>query len=121
MKLVGEYLFDGPRDVVWELVRDPDVLASALPGTQSLEMVEENVYEGKMNVRIGPVAALFPLHKVTAVEENQFVTLRANSKMGRIVMCMRHMHPIAVVCRRPPIFRFPLSTNRICKASPLHI
>ena len=59
MKLVGEYLFDGPRDVVWELLRDPDVLASALPGMQSLEQVGDNVYEGKMNVRIGPVAGLF--------------------------------------------------------------
>lgn len=59
MKLAGEYLFDGPRDVVWEVLRDPDVLASALPGTQSLEMAAENVYEGKMNVRIGPVAGLF--------------------------------------------------------------
>ena len=59
MKLAGEYLFDGPRDVVWEVLRDPKVLATALPGTQSLEMIEENVYEGKMNVRIGPVAGLF--------------------------------------------------------------
>lgn len=59
MKLQGEYLFDGPRDIVWEVLRDPNVLATALPGTQSLEMVEENVYEGKMNVRIGPVAGLF--------------------------------------------------------------
>jgi carbon monoxide dehydrogenase subunit G len=59
VKLAGEYLFDGPRDVVWEVLRDPNVLATALPGTQSLEMVEENVYEGKMNVRIGPVAGLF--------------------------------------------------------------
>lgn len=59
MKLQGEYLFDGPRDVVWELVRDPDVLAKALPGTQSLEKVDDNTYEGKMNVRIGPVAGLF--------------------------------------------------------------
>ena len=59
MKLAGEYLFDGPRDVVWEVLRDPKVLATALPGTQSLEMVEDNVYEGKMNVRIGPVAGLF--------------------------------------------------------------
>lgn len=59
MKLSGEYLFDGPRDVVWEVLRDPKVLATALPGTQSLEMVEENVYEGKMNVRIGPVGGLF--------------------------------------------------------------
>jgi hypothetical protein len=59
VKLSGEYLFDGPRDVVWEVLRDPKVLATALPGTQSLEMVEENVYEGKMNVRIGPVGGLF--------------------------------------------------------------
>jgi carbon monoxide dehydrogenase subunit G len=59
VKLQGEYLFDGPRDIVWEVLRDPNVLATALPGTQSLEMVEENVYEGKMNVRIGPVAGLF--------------------------------------------------------------
>lgn len=59
MKLQGEYQFDGPREIVWELVRDPDVLAKALPGTQSLEQVDENSYEGKMNVRIGPVAGLF--------------------------------------------------------------
>lgn len=59
MKLQGEYLFDGPREAVWDLVRDPDVLARALPGTQSLDKVAENVYEGKMNVRIGPVAGLF--------------------------------------------------------------
>lgn len=59
MKLQGEYLFDGPREAVWEIVRDPDVLSKALPGTQSLEQVDENTYEGKMNVRIGPVAGLF--------------------------------------------------------------
>lgn len=59
MKLQGEHLFDGPRDVVWEMLQDPNVLATALPGTQSLEMVAEDVYEGKMNVRIGPVAGLF--------------------------------------------------------------
>lgn len=59
MKLQGEYVFEGPRDVVWDLVRDPDVLARALPGTQSLEKVGENVYEGKMNVRIGPVGGIF--------------------------------------------------------------
>ena len=35
MELKGEYVFDGPREKVWELVRDPEVLATALPGTQS--------------------------------------------------------------------------------------
>jgi hypothetical protein len=40
-------------------VRDPEVLSTALPGTQSLSQVSENEYEGKMHVRVGPVAGLF--------------------------------------------------------------
>ena len=59
MKLEGEYVFDGPREEVWEMVRDPEVLATALPGTQSLEQVGENEYAGKMHVRIGPVSGVF--------------------------------------------------------------
>jgi carbon monoxide dehydrogenase subunit G len=59
MKLEGEYLFDGPRDKVWDLVRDPNVLVKVLPGTQSMTQVSENVYEGKMNVRVGPITGTF--------------------------------------------------------------
>jgi carbon monoxide dehydrogenase subunit G len=59
VKLEGEYIFDGPREAVWEIVRDPEVLATALPGTQSLEQVGENEYAGKMHVRIGPVSGIF--------------------------------------------------------------
>ena len=59
MKIEGEYIFDGPREAVWEIVRDPEVLATALPGTQSLEQVSENEYAGKMHVRIGPVSGIF--------------------------------------------------------------
>lgn len=59
MKIEGEYTFDGSREQVWEIMRDPEVLASALPGTQSLDQVSENEYQGEMQVRIGPVAGLF--------------------------------------------------------------
>ncbi len=59
MKLEGDYLFNGPRNEVWELVRDPDVLATCLPGTQSLTKIDENCYEGTINVRIGPVSGSF--------------------------------------------------------------
>jgi carbon monoxide dehydrogenase subunit G len=59
MKLEGEYVFDGPREEVWDLVRDPEVLATALPGAQSLERVTDNEYAGKMHVRIGPVSGVF--------------------------------------------------------------
>jgi len=59
MKLQGEYVFNGPRDAVWELVRDPEVLATALPGTQEMNKVSDTEYEGKMHVRIGPVGGVF--------------------------------------------------------------
>ncbi len=59
MKLEGEHVFDGPREEVWALVRDPEVLASALPGAQSLQKISDSEYVGTMNVRIGPVAGVF--------------------------------------------------------------
>jgi uncharacterized protein len=59
VKIDGEYLFKGPREEVWEIIRDPEVLATALPGTKSLDKVGENEYQGDMNVRVGPVAGLF--------------------------------------------------------------
>jgi carbon monoxide dehydrogenase subunit G len=59
VKIEGEYLFKGLRQDVWEIVLDPEVLATALPGTKSLDKVGENEYQGEMNVRVGPVAGLF--------------------------------------------------------------
>jgi hypothetical protein len=59
MKLEGEYTFDGPQTEVWKIIRDPEVLSTALPGTESLEQISENEYQGQMNVRVGPVAGEF--------------------------------------------------------------
>jgi uncharacterized protein len=59
VKIDGDYLFKAPREDVWEIILDPEVLATALPGTKRLEKVGENEYQGEMNVRVGPVAGLF--------------------------------------------------------------
>lgn len=59
MKLEGEYVFNGPRPDVWELVRDPDALVTAIPGTEKLTKISENEYEGKINLRLGPVSGSF--------------------------------------------------------------
>jgi carbon monoxide dehydrogenase subunit G len=58
MKLDGEYTFDGPREEVWKILRDPDMLVLALPGTKSLKQVGENEYEGELQIRIGPIVGL---------------------------------------------------------------
>ncbi len=59
MKLIGEFVFDGPQAKVWELLQDPDVLASALPGTKQITMVSENEYEAEMKIQVGPIVGLF--------------------------------------------------------------
>jgi carbon monoxide dehydrogenase subunit G len=59
MKLEGEHVFNGPREDVWDMFYDPNVLASAVPGMDKLDAVAENEYEGLMNVRIGPVSGKF--------------------------------------------------------------
>ncbi len=59
MKLDGEHVFKGPREEVYMMFRDPDVLASALPGTQSLNKIDDQHYEGNINIRIGPVSGSF--------------------------------------------------------------
>jgi len=59
MKIEGEYIFDGPREDLWELVRDPEVLATCLPGTQSVQKMSDNEYAGEIKVRIGPISGTF--------------------------------------------------------------
>ena len=59
MKINGEHVFHGPRQEVWDLIRDPEALAKAHPGTEALNKLSESEYEGTMNVRIGPIAGVF--------------------------------------------------------------
>ena len=59
MKINGEYTFDGPRDLVWEMLRDPAVLAKVLPGAEKLDRVGENEFEGALRMKIGPVQGDF--------------------------------------------------------------
>jgi carbon monoxide dehydrogenase subunit G len=59
MKLDGEYTFDAPQDLVWNALRDPDVLGSVLPGGEGIAEVGENEYEGDLKIKVGPVQGKF--------------------------------------------------------------
>lgn len=59
MKIEGSHTFDAPQEVVWPLLLDPEVLASAMPGCEKLQKTAENQYEGILMVRVGPVQGKF--------------------------------------------------------------
>jgi len=70
MKVEGEHLFNGTQQQVWDLFRDTEVMAAALPGTKKMELVGENTYEAVMNVRVGPVAGEFSGQLVISNEDH---------------------------------------------------
>lgn len=60
MNIEGSYTFvDAPREIVWETLMDPDALATALPGGEKLNQVNDNEYEAALKVSVGPVQGNF--------------------------------------------------------------
>jgi carbon monoxide dehydrogenase subunit G len=59
VKLEGAYTFDAPREVAWQALLDPEVLARVMPGGEALEKIGENEYKGLLKIRVGPVQGQF--------------------------------------------------------------
>jgi hypothetical protein len=53
----GEHTFPGPRETVWTLLQDPEVLAKAMPGARRLTMTGDGAYQGVIRIGVGPVTA----------------------------------------------------------------
>lgn len=81
MKLEGEFTFSGPRTEVWDVLRDPEVLAKCIPGTQSLNVIKPGEFEGAINLHVGPVSGAFS-GKVNLTDEvaPESLTLTAEGK-----------------------------------------
>src|SRR6202451_2970299 len=59
MTMTGEVTLPAERPKVWELLNDPEVLKSAIPGCQSLEKTGDNGFSAVVKMKIGPVSATF--------------------------------------------------------------
>lgn len=59
MKIMGDYTFEAPRDLVWEALNDPTVLAKIMPGCEKLVQTADNEYEGALKIKVGPVQGTF--------------------------------------------------------------
>ena len=59
VEIEGTYEIAAPREVVWDMLLDPEVLARVMPGCEKLEKTDENEYKGKMRIKIGPVDGVY--------------------------------------------------------------
>ncbi len=85
MKIEGEYIFDGPREEVWKLVRDPEVLTRCLPGTQRVQRISDNEFSGEIVLRIGPLSGTFSGRVLVSDEvppEACRLTVEGSGKIG---------------------------------------
>jgi len=59
MKIEHQFTVARPPDVVWEFFQDVPSVAQCLPGAELMGQSEDGSYEGKLSVKLGPMAASF--------------------------------------------------------------
>ncbi|MEK9673560.1 MAG: carbon monoxide dehydrogenase subunit G [Rhodospirillaceae bacterium] len=59
MELKEERRIAAPRDVVFAALNDPDMLARAIPGCDSLEKISDTEFKAVVTAKVGPVRAKF--------------------------------------------------------------
>lgn len=59
MKVEGVYTLPAPRQEVWELLNDPQVLARATPGIKQLDPQGNDTFNATIEVGVGPVKGAY--------------------------------------------------------------
>ncbi len=59
MELKGEYRIPAPREKVWAMLNDPEVLRAVIPGCETLEGSPQDGFAARVTTKVGPVKATF--------------------------------------------------------------
>ena len=59
MTMNGEVQLSAKREKVWEMLNDPAVLKSCIPGCEQLDLNENNEFQAVATIKVGPVKAKF--------------------------------------------------------------
>ncbi len=83
MDISGEYRLGAPRERVWTLLKDVDVLRRCIPGCESLEPSGDDAYDAVLKTAIGPVRAKFNTHiRLENLNPPQSYTITGEGKGG---------------------------------------
>ena len=68
MDVAGSFIVEAPQARVWELIRDPAVVARCLPGCSAIEMIDPTSYKAAVKIGLGPLKMVFNV-VVQVIEE----------------------------------------------------
>ena len=57
MMIEGAHTFSAPREALWKLLLDPDVIGTTMPGATGMKLIGDGKYEGKVKVGVGAITA----------------------------------------------------------------
>jgi len=67
MLIKDSFVINAPQEKVWEFLFDIPKLSQCIPGIESVEMVDDKTYRGKLVMKVGPIKSEFS-GKVTLTE-----------------------------------------------------
>lgn len=88
MKINGTYQLDASKDVVWQMLMNPEVLEKVTPGIKKLEPKGPDSFNAISEVRIGPVRGTFEgdLSVKNKIEkESCLLVVDQKSKSGNVI------------------------------------
>ena len=59
MEVSATYTFDAPRQRVWDLLIDPQVIAGCLPGCEALEPTGDDTYRATLTIAIAAITGRY--------------------------------------------------------------
>jgi len=59
MQIKDSFVINAPQDKVWNFLFDIPKLGECVPGIESVEVVDDKTYRGKLVVKVGPIKSSF--------------------------------------------------------------
>ena len=59
MQIKDSFTINAPQEKVWELLFDIPRLSQCVPGIESVEVVDDKTYRGKLIIKVGPIKSQF--------------------------------------------------------------
>jgi carbon monoxide dehydrogenase subunit G len=59
MQIKDSFVINAPQETVWDFLFDIPKLSQCIPGIESLEVVDDRTYRGKLVVKVGPIKSEF--------------------------------------------------------------